>query len=96
VQVEFGSFSRYIWQFVDGKTIQHKWRDISDIPVSTPESDAMSSDLKKRGFKFAGTTICYAFMQAVGMVNDHTTGCFRYKAIRDMPAGITCPLKDRG
>ena len=89
MQDEFGSFSRYIWQFVDGKTIQNKWRKISDIPANTPESDAMSRDLKKRGFKFAGTTICYAFMQAVGMVNDHTTGCFRYKTIRDMPAGIT-------
>jgi DNA-3-methyladenine glycosylase I len=89
VQDEFGSFSSYIWRFVDGKTIQNKWRKISDIPASTPESDAMSRDLKKRGFKFAGTTICYAFMQAVGMVNDHTTGCFRYKTIRDMPAGIT-------
>jgi DNA-3-methyladenine glycosylase I len=91
MQDEFGSFSRYIWQFVDGKTIQNKWRKISDIPANTPESDAMSRDLKKRGFKFAGTTICYAFMQAVGMVNDHTTGCFRYKTIKDMPRGIAVP-----
>ncbi len=83
---EFGSFDTYIWQFVKERTIQNKWRKLSDIPASTPESDAMSKTLKKRGFKFVGPTICYAFMQAVGMVNDHTVDCFRYKIIRDLPA----------
>lgn len=79
---EYGSFSDYIWQFVGGKPIQNKWKFMSEVPVSTAESDAMSKDLKKRGFKFIGTTICYAYMQAVGMVNDHTTDCFRYKACK--------------
>ncbi len=79
---EYGSFSDYIWQFVGGKPIQNKWKRMVDVPVSTAESDAMSKDLKKRGFKFIGTTICYAYMQAVGMVNDHTTTCFRYKACK--------------
>ncbi len=78
MQKEFGSFDNYIWQFVGGKTIVNKWKDMSEVPVSTPESDAMSKDLKKRGFKFIGTTICYAFMQATGMVNDHSTDCFCY------------------
>jgi DNA-3-methyladenine glycosylase I len=78
VQEEFGSFDRFIWQFVHGKTIQNSWEKLADIPSSTPESDAMSKDLQKRGFKFVGTTICYAFMQAVGMVNDHVVRCFRY------------------
>ena len=79
VQKEFGSFDKYIWQFTDGKTIQNRYRKMADLPANTAESDAMSQVLKKRGFKFIGTTICYAFMQAVGMVNDHTTDCFRYK-----------------
>jgi len=78
VQKEFGSFDKYIWQFVGGKPIRNSWKKMANIPSSTPESDAMSKDLKKRGFKFVGTTICYAFMQAVGMVNDHVVGCFRY------------------
>jgi len=78
VQKEFGSFDTYVWQFVRGKPIVHHWRTITEIPASTPESDALSKDLKRRGFRFVGSTICYAFMQAVGMVNDHTTGCFRY------------------
>ena len=77
---EQGSFSKYIWSFVGGKPIINRWKSFSDIPVSTAESDAMSKDLKKRGFKFVGTTICYAFMQATGMVNDHTTDCFKYAA----------------
>jgi DNA-3-methyladenine glycosylase I len=81
IQNEYDSFDAYIWQFVGGKTKANKWRRMKDIPTSTPESDAMSRDLKKRGFKFVGTTICYAFMQAVGMVNDHTTDCFRYHDI---------------
>ena len=83
VQKEFGSFDRYIWQFVDGEPIQNSWRKMTDIPSSTPESDAMSKDLKKRGFKFIGATICYAFMQAVGMVNDHIVDCFRYKELKN-------------
>jgi DNA-3-methyladenine glycosylase I len=83
VQKEFGSFDSYIWQFVNGKPIQNSWRKMTDIPSSTPESAAMSKDLQKRGFKFIGPTICYAFMQAVGMVNDHVVGCFRYKEIKN-------------
>ena len=79
VQKEYGSFDTYIWQFTGGKTIQNRFKKISQLPANTLESDAMSKNLKKRGFKFIGTTICYAFMQAVGMVNDHTTDCFRYK-----------------
>ncbi len=79
IQKEFGSFDKYIWQFVNGKPIINKWKKMEQVPASTAESDAMSKDLKKRGFKFVGTTICYAYMQAVGMVNDHTTDCFRYK-----------------
>ena len=78
VQKEFGSFDKYIWQFVGGKTIKNEWKMLKEIPAKTAESDAMSKDLKKRGFKFVGSTICYAFMQAVGMVNDHTVECFRH------------------
>ena len=81
IQKEFGSFDTYIWGFVGGHTIQNKWEKLEEIPSSTPESEAMSKDLKKRGFKFVGPTICYAFMQAVGMVNDHVVGCFRYNAV---------------
>lgn len=76
VKQELGNFTDYLWQFVDGKPIINHWSSASDVPVSTSVSDAMAKDLKKRGFKFVGTTICYAFMQAVGMVNDHTTNCF--------------------
>ena len=79
VQKEFGSFDAYIWQFVDGRPKQNARRSMRDIPASTPESDAMSKDLKKRGFRFVGTTICYAFMQAIGMVNDHLVTCFTYR-----------------
>jgi DNA-3-methyladenine glycosylase I len=78
VQKEFGSFDRYIWQFVGGKPKVNAWRSGQKLPASTPESDAMSKDLKKRGFNFVGSTICYAFMQATGMVNDHALECFRY------------------
>ncbi len=74
---EYGTFDAYIWQFTGGKTIMNRLESLSDMIVSSPESDAMSKDLKKRGFKFVGTTICYAFMQAAGMVNDHLAGCFR-------------------
>ena len=83
---EFGSFDRYIWRFVGGKPIQNRRARLKDIPARTEESDALSKDLKKRGFKFVGSTICYAFMQAVGMVNDHVVECFRYKEIKK--AGI--------
>ena len=79
VQKEFGTFSEYIWGFVGGKPVQNRFRKDSDIPATSPESDALSKDLKKRGFKFVGSTIVYAHMQATGMVNDHVTGCFRYK-----------------
>jgi DNA-3-methyladenine glycosylase I len=78
VQKEFGSFDRYIWQFVGGKQKRNAWNSVHEIPARTAESDAMSKDLKKRGFTFVGSTICYAFMQAVGMVNDHTVDCWRY------------------
>ena len=81
VQKEFGSFDAYIWQFAGGKTIDHKLKSMKDVPARTAESDAMSKDLLKRGFKFVGSTICYAFMQAVGMVNDHLITCFRYKEV---------------
>ncbi len=82
VQEEFGSFDAFVWRFVDGEPKQNRWRSIADIPASTPESDAMSRELKKRGFKFVGSTICYAHMQATGMVNDHTTDCFRHKELK--------------
>ncbi|MBI2044913.1 DNA-3-methyladenine glycosylase I [Candidatus Pacearchaeota archaeon] len=83
VKKDYGSFGKYIWQFVNNKPIKNKWKNIKELPTTSMESDAMSIDLKKRGFKFAGSTICYAFMQAAGMVNDHLTGCFRYKEISD-------------
>jgi DNA-3-methyladenine glycosylase I len=79
VQEEFGSFSDYIWGFVDGEPIQNRFRRDSDVPATSKESDALSKDLKKRGFKFVGSTIVYAHMQATGVVNDHVVGCFRYK-----------------
>jgi DNA-3-methyladenine glycosylase I len=79
VQEELGSFDRYIWRFVGGCPIRNAWRSIEEVPASTPESIAMSKDLKRRGFGFVGPTVCYAFMQAVGMVNDHTVECFRYR-----------------
>ncbi|NIM29316.1 MAG: DNA-3-methyladenine glycosylase I [Gammaproteobacteria bacterium] len=78
---EHGSFSDYLWDFVDGRPIVNRWRKPSQVPVSTPASDALSKDLKGRGFKFVGTTICYSFMQAVGMVNDHTLDCFRHAQV---------------
>ncbi len=78
MQKEFGSFDRFIWQFVDGAPIINYWKTMYEVPSSTPVSDEMSKELKKRGFTFVGTTICYAFMQAVGLVNDHTVDCFRH------------------
>lgn len=79
IREEFGSLDAYLWSFIGGVPRKNAWKTMMDIPVKTPESDAMSKDLKKRGFNFVGSTICYAFMQSVGMVNDHTTDCFRYK-----------------
>lgn len=81
VQREFGSFNNYIWQFVGGNTIKNKWESLAEIPAQTQESAAMGADLKKRGFKFVGPTICYAFMQAAGLVNDHVVDCFRYEEV---------------
>jgi DNA-3-methyladenine glycosylase I len=81
IQKEFGTFDRYVWQFVGGRPKLNAWRTSKTVPAETAESLAMSKDLKKRGFNFAGSTICYAFMQAVGMVNDHLTECFRYKGL---------------
>ncbi len=82
LQEEVGSFSTFLWQFVGGQPIQNSWQTLSDVPAKTAESEAMSKALKKRGFSFVGPTICYAFMQAVGMVNDHVTDCFRYKSLQ--------------
>ena len=79
-QQEFGSFDAYIWGFVGGSPVRNAWQSLADIPASTPQSEAMSKELRRRGFRFVGPTICYAFMQATGMVNDHTTDCFRYGA----------------
>jgi DNA-3-methyladenine glycosylase I len=81
IEDEFSSFESYVWKFVKGKPIENEWKDLSEIPSYTSESKEMSLDLKKRGFKFIGPTICYAFMQAVGMVNDHTVDCFRHSEI---------------
>lgn len=82
IQKVHGSFSKFIWSFVDGKPIQNSWAKFTDIPTKTEISDLISKTLKKKGFKFVGTTICYAFMQAVGMVNDHTIDCFRYNEVK--------------
>ncbi len=83
VQEEFGSFDAYLWRFVDGRPMVHELRTLADYPATSPESDALSRDLRGRGFKFVGSTICYAHMQAVGMVNDHTLDCFRRRQILD-------------
>ncbi|MFH1049647.1 MAG: DNA-3-methyladenine glycosylase I [bacterium] len=83
IQKQFGTFDKYIWQFTNFKTIKHKRKTIHDLPATSKESDEMSKDLKKRGFKFVGSTICYAFMQAAGMVNDHTVTCFRYNTVNN-------------
>ena len=82
VQKEFGRFDTYIWSFVGGRPLQNRWKAITGVPATSKESDAMSKDLKQRGFKFVGSTICYAFMQATGMVNDHLTSCFRYASLK--------------
>ena len=77
----YGTFDTFIWGFVDGRPLQNSWKSLKEVPAHTSESDAMSKELKRRGFRFAGSTICYAFMQAVGMVNDHQTDCFRYESL---------------
>lgn len=82
VKKEFGSFDSYIWSFTGGSPMRNRWKEMSEVPARTPDSDAMSKDLAKRGFKFVGTTICYAFMQATGMVNDHLATCFRHREIK--------------
>jgi len=87
IKDQFGTFDKYIWQFVDGKTIQNRWKSMSELPPKSPESEAMSRDLKRRGFSFVGPTICYAFMQALGMVNDHSVNCFRHRELQNM---VTC------
>ena len=81
IQGEFGTFDKYIWEFVGGKPIINQWKSMSEVPVTTPESDALSKDLKKRGFKFLGSTTIYAHMQAIGLVNDHTVDCFRHREV---------------
>jgi DNA-3-methyladenine glycosylase I len=84
VQKEFGSFDRYCWQFVQGKPKVNRWKTIRQIPATSPESDAFSKDLKKRGFSFVGSTVIYAHMQALGMVNDHLVSCFRHRQVQDI------------
>lgn len=84
VQEEFGSFDDYIWRFVDGKPVVNAWKSLREVPATTPLSDAVSKDLKKRGFKFVGSTVIYAHLQATGIVNDHTVDCFRYKEVQRM------------
>lgn len=90
VQEEFGSFDAYLWRFVEGRPIQNSWKCMKEVPASTPVSDALSCDLKKRGFRFVGSTICYAMMQAVGMVNDHTVDCFRWRELKDRCSESVC------
>lgn len=89
-QKEFGSFNRYIWRFTHYKTIQNEWKSLSELPAKTKDSDAMSKELRKRGFNFVGSTICYSYMQAAGMVNDHITSCFRYKSGTGYTNGAAC------
>jgi DNA-3-methyladenine glycosylase I len=86
LQEAFGSFDNYLWRFVDGQPVQNRWQTLAQVPAETDESRALSKDLKKRGFNFVGPTIMYAFMQAVGMVNDHVVSCFRHLAVKDMVA----------
>ncbi len=92
IQNEWGSLNAYLWRYVDGVPRQNMWTSMTELPVTTETSDIMSKDLKKRGFNFVGSTICYAFMQAVGMVNDHTTDCFRYSEIKKLGSPNRPPL----
>jgi DNA-3-methyladenine glycosylase I len=94
-QDEFGSFAGCVWRFVDGRPVQNAWRSMQQVPASTPVSDALSKDLKKRGFNFVGSTICYAFMQAVGMVNDHLADCYRWREVQ-APDGKSPRARARG
>jgi DNA-3-methyladenine glycosylase I len=96
VRQEFGSFDAYVWQFVGGRPKVNRWRAMREVPATTPESDAMSKDLKRRGFRFVGSTICYAFMQATGMVNDHLIDCFRHAEVGAPPHGGPRPVPRRG
>jgi DNA-3-methyladenine glycosylase I len=91
VRKEFGTFDRYLWDFVEGRPIQNRWRAMREIPATTPESDALSKDLKKRGFRFVGSTIMYAYMQAVGMVNDHLVTCYRHRELGGGPRSRGAP-----
>ena len=91
VRKEFGSFDAYLWPFVGGRPRTNRWRDHRQVPAATPESDALSRDLKRRGFRFVGSTICYALMQAVGMVNDHLVSCYRHREIRRLAGGRRKP-----
>jgi DNA-3-methyladenine glycosylase I len=93
VQREFGSFDAYMWSFMNGEPRVNGWRALRDLPARTEQSDALSKDLRRRGFAFVGSTICYAFMQAVGLVNDHTVDCFRYRAVSPRPARRSKSLK---
>jgi DNA-3-methyladenine glycosylase I len=88
VAAEFGSFARYIWAFVDGRPVQNRWRKMSQVPATSDQSDALSKDMKKRGFKFVGTTIMYAHMQATGMVNDHVVDCFRHREVARLASDV--------
>jgi len=90
LQEEIGSFDDFIWGFVDGEAKQNRWRKLADIPATTPESDALAKELKRRGFKFVGSTVCYAHMQAAGLVNDHLLSCPRYKVVRRDGIGLAC------
>lgn len=94
VQREYGSFDKYLWRFVGGEAKRNAWRELKDVPAKTPEADALSKDLRHRGFKFVGPTICYAFMQAVGMVNDHIVDCFRWREF-EKPIGLSRNLTAR-
>ncbi len=87
IQEEFDSFSAYLWRYVDGQPLQNAWQSLAEVPAHTPISDALSKDLKERGFNFVGSTICYAFMQAVGMVNDHLVGCYRHREVQGLVRG---------
>lgn len=88
LQASHGSFANYLWAFIDGQPLQNRWRAMAQVPATTPESDAISKDMKKKGFRFFGSTICYAHMQAMGMVNDHTTDCFRHKECATLGASV--------
>jgi len=96
VQEDFGTFDAYIWQFVDGVPMVGRWRTLRDLPAETQESEAMRNDLKRRGFRFVGSTVCYAFMQAAGLVNDHVRSCFRYRELSLAEAELHSRVSDAG